>query len=64
MDETKIKKLMDRLLLKNNEISDGKLNKLCEKLSTITTNISTEINQIKDINSVKYSNQVELNKIN
>ena len=64
MDETKIEKLMERLLLKNNEISDGKLNKLCEKLSTITTNISTEINQIKDINSVKYSNQVELNKIN
>ena len=64
MDETKIEKLMERLLLKNNEISDGKLNKLCEKLSTITTNISTEINQIKDINSVKYSNQVELSKIN
>ena len=65
MDETKIEKLMERLLLKNNEISDGKLNKLCEKLSTITSNISTEINQIKeDINSVKYSNQVELNKIN
>ena len=64
MDDTKIEKLMERLLLKNNEISDGKLNKLCEKLSTITTNISTEINQIKDINSVKYSNQVELNKIN
>ena len=64
MDDTKIEKLMERLLLKNNEIPDGKLNKLCEKLSTITTNISTEINQIKDINSVKYSNQVELNKIN
>ena len=44
MDDTKIGKLMERLLLKNNEISDGKLNKLCEKLSTITTNISTEIN--------------------
>ena len=65
MEETKIEKLVERLLLKNNEILNEKLNKVSERLSTITTNIRTEINQIKeDINSVKYSNQVEFNKIN
>ena len=65
MGETKIEKLVERLLLKNNEILNEKLNKVSERLSTITTNIRTEINQIKeDIHSVKYSNQVEFNKIN
>ena len=56
---------MEKLLLKNNEILDEKLNKVSEKLSTIETIIRTKINQIKeDINNVKYSNQVEFNKIN
>ena len=65
MDDTKIEKLMERLLLKNNEILDEKLNRVSDKLSTIENNIRTEINQIKeDINSVKCSNQVEFNKIN
>ena len=65
MDDTKIEKLMERLLLKNNEILDEKLNKVTDKLSTVENNIRTEINQIKeDINSVKCSNQVEFNKIN
>ena len=65
MDDTKIEKLMERLLLKNNEILDEKLNRVSDKLSTIESNIRTEINQIKeDINSVKCSNQVEFNKIN
>ena len=65
MDNTKIDKLMERLLLKNNEISDEKLNRVSDKLSTIENNIRTEINQIKeDINSVKCSIQVEFNKIN
>ena len=64
MDDTKIEKLMGRLLLKNNEILDKKLNKGSDKLSTIENNIRTDINQIKeDINSVKCSNQVEFNKI-
>ena len=54
MDETKIEELMERLLLKDNEILDGKLNRVTEKLSTIDNNIRTKINQIKeDINSVK-----------
>ena len=65
MEDTKIEKLMARLLLKNNEILDEKLNRVSDKLSTIESNIRTEINQIKeDINSVKCSNQVEFNKIN
>ena len=65
MDDIKIDKLMERLLLKNNEILDEKLNRVSDKLSTIESNIRTEINQIKeDINSVKCSNQVEFNKIN
>ena len=65
MDDTKIEKLMERLLLKNNEILDEKPNRVSEKLSTIENNIKTEINQIKeDIISVKCSNQVEFNKIN
>ena len=54
MDETKIEELMERLLLKDNEILDEKLNRVTEKLSTIDNNIRTNINQIKeDINSVK-----------
>ena len=64
MDDTKTEKLMDRLLLKNNEILDEKLNKVSDKLSTIENNIRMEINQIKeDINNIKCSNQVEFNKI-
>ena len=64
MDDTKIEKLMERLLLKNNEILDKKLNKGSDKLSTIENNIRTDINQIKeDINSIECSNQVEFNKI-
>ena len=58
MDDTKMEKLMDKLILKNNEILDENLNRVCEKLSTTETYIRTEINQIKeDINSIKYSNQ-------
>ena len=65
IDDTKIEKIMERLLLKNNEILDETLNRVIEKLSTIENNIRMEINQIKeDINSVKCSNQVEFNKIN
>ena len=65
MDDTKIEKLMERLLLKNNEILDEKLNRVSDKLSTIENNIRTGINQTKeDINSIKCSNQVEFNKIN
>ena len=65
MDDTKIEKLMERLPLKNNEILGEKLNRVSEKLSTIESNIKTEINQIKeDIISVRCSNQVEFNKIN
>ena len=65
MGETKIEKLVERLLLRNNEILNEKLNRVSERLSTITINIRIEINQIKeDIHSVKYSNQVEFNKIN
>ena len=65
MDDIKIDKLMERLLLKNNEILDEKLNRVSDKLSTIESNIRTEINQIKeDLNSVKCSNQVEFSKIN
>ena len=64
MDNTKIEKLMERLLLKNTEILDEKLNRVSQKLRTIENNIRTEINQIEeDINSVKCSNQVEFNKI-
>ena len=37
MDDTKIEKLMERLLLKNNEILDEKLNRVSDKLSTIET---------------------------
>ena len=47
MDDIKIDKLMERLLLKNNEILDEKLNRVSDKLSTIENNIRTEINQIK-----------------
>ena len=47
MEDTKIEKLMARLLLKNNEILDEKLNRVSDKLSTIENNIGTEINQIK-----------------
>ena len=47
MEDTKIEKLMARLLLKNNEILDEKLNRVSDKLSTIENNIRTEINQIK-----------------
>ena len=44
---------MKRLLLKNNEILDEKLNK-------VQTNISTQINQIKEhIENVKYSYRAE-----
>ena len=65
MDDTKIDKLMERLLLKNSETLDGKLNRVSDKLSTIENNNRTEINQIKeDINTVKCSNQVKFNKIN
>ena len=54
MDETKIEELMERLLLKDNEILDEKLNRGTEKLSTIDNNITTKKNQIReDINSVK-----------
>ena len=42
MDDRKIEKLMERLLLKSNELVDEKLNKLSEKLSTIENNIRTE----------------------
>ena len=65
MDDTKIEKIMERLLLKLYEILDEKLNRVNDKLSTIENNIRTEINQIKeDTNSVKCSNQGEFNKIN
>ena len=47
MEDTKIEKLMARLLLKNNEILDEKLNRVSDKLSTTENNIRTEINQIK-----------------
>ena len=47
MEDTKIEKLMARLLLKNNEILDEKLNRVSDKLSTIENNIRMEINQIK-----------------
>ena len=47
MDDIKIDKPMERLLLKNNEILDEKLNRVSDKLSTIENNIRTEINQIK-----------------
>ena len=47
MEDTKIEKLMARLLLKNNEILDEKLNRVSDKLSAIENNIRTEINQIK-----------------
>ena len=47
MEDTKIEKLMARLLLENNEILDEKLNRVSDKLSTIENNIRTEINQIK-----------------
>ena len=57
MDDTKIEKLMERLLLKNNEILDEKLSRVSQKLRTIENNIRAEINQIKeDINSAKCSN--------
>lgn len=53
---------MKRLLLKNNEILDEKLNKVSAKLNTTETNISTQINQIKEhIENVKYSYQAEFN---
>lgn len=53
---------MKRLLLKNNEILDEKLNKVSAKLNTMETNISTEINQIKeDTENVKYSYQADFN---
>ena len=42
MDDRKIEKLMEKLLLKSNELVDEKLNKLSEKLSTIEHNIRTE----------------------
>ena len=47
MDDTKIDKLMERLLLKNNKTLNEKLNKVSEKLSAIENNIRMEINQIK-----------------
>ena len=56
---------MERLLFTNNEITDKKLNKVTEKLITTEMNIRNETNQVKqDINTVKYSNQAEFNKIN
>ena len=39
MDDTKIQKLMERLLPKNNEIVDEKLNRVSDKLSTIENNL-------------------------
>ena len=47
MDGTKIDKLMERLLLKNNKTLNEKLNRVSEKLSAIENNIRMEINQIK-----------------
>ena len=47
MDNTKIDKLMERLLLKNNKTLNEKLNRVSEKLSAIENNIRMEINQIK-----------------
>ena len=47
MDDTKIDKLMERLLLKNNKTLNEKLNRVSEKLSAIENNIRMEINQIK-----------------
>ena len=66
MDETKIEELMKRLLVKNAKILDKKLNNVSAKLSTIDINIRTELIQVKGniFNCVKYSNQVEFNKIN
>ena len=54
MHEENIEKLMQRLLLENNEILDQKPNQVSEKPNTVEAKIRTKIYQIKeDISSLK-----------